>query len=156
MVDADALNLISEHETLKKYLKGKIITPHFAEMARLLGKEIGEISGNTKATCAEFAKKHGCICVLKDHNTVVSDGSAVYINESGNSAMAKAGSGDLLAGVVGALVARRDAPLSPLDAAALGVYIHGLAGDAARDRLGEFSVLARDIADSIPCIMKNI
>ena len=106
--------------------------------------------------CVEFAKKHGCICVLKDHNTVVSDGSAVYINESGNSAMAKAGSGDLLAGVIGALVARRDAPLSPLDAAALGVYIHGLAGDAARDRLGEFSVLARDIADSIPCIMKNI
>ena len=156
VVDADALNLISEHETLKKHLKGKIITPHFAEMARLIGKEIGEISGNTKQTCVEFAKKHGCICVLKDHNTVVSDGSAVYINESGNSAMAKAGSGDLLAGVVGALVARRDAPLSPLDAAALGVYIHGLAGDAARDKLGEFSVLARDIADSIPCVMKNI
>lgn len=156
VVDADALNLISEHQSLKKYLQGKIITPHFAEMARLLGKEISEISGNTEATCVEFAKRHGCVCVLKDHNTVVSDGSAVYINESGNSAMAKAGSGDLLAGIIGALVARRDAPLSTFDAAANGVYIHGLAGDAARDRLGEFSVLARDIADSISCVMKNI
>ena len=156
VVDADALNLISEHPVLKKYLSGKIITPHFAEMARLMGKEIPEISDNTKAICAEFAAEYGCICVLKDHNTVVSDGSSVYTNNSGNSAMAKAGSGDLLAGVIGALSARRDAPLSSLDAATLGVYIHGLAGDAARDRFGEFSVLARDVADSICEVMRSL
>ena len=156
VVDADALNLISESPTLKKYLSGRIITPHFAEMARLCDKEISEISADTKKVCAEFAKKYGCICVLKDHRTTVSDGTSVYINNSGNSAMAKAGSGDLLAGVIGALVARRDAPLAPLDAATLGVYIHGLAGDSAKDKFGEFSVLARDIADSISEVMRDI
>lgn len=156
VVDADALNLISEHQTLKKYLSGKIITPHFAEMARLAEKDIAEISARTKDVCVEFASKYNCVCVLKDHNTVVSDGGSVYINNSGCSAMAKAGSGDLLAGVIGALCARRDAPLSMLDAASLGVYIHGLAGENARDRLGEFSVLARDISDSICEVMRSL
>ncbi len=156
VIDADALNLISEHQTLKKYLSGRIITPHFAEMARLAEKDISEISARTRDVCVEFASKYNCVCVLKDHNTVVSDGISVYTNKSGCSAMAKAGSGDLLAGVIGALLARRDAPLSALDAASLGVYIHGLAGEKASDRLGEFSVLARDVADSICEVMRSL
>ncbi len=156
VVDADALNLISEHPCLMKYLNNKIATPHFAEMARLSGKDISEISERTRRTALEFAKKNGCICVLKDRDTIVSDGESVYLNNSGNSGLAKAGSGDLLAGIIGALLARRDAPLSSFDAATLGVYIHGLAGDVAKERHGEFSMLATDTANAISEVLKNI
>lgn len=157
IVDADALNIISEHPSLKKYLRGRIITPHFAEASRLKCTDIWKISENPKKICAELAQELGCVCVLKDHNTLVSDGNnKLYVNKSGNSGMAKAGSGDLLAGVIGALAARRDAPLSNLDAAALGVYIHGLAGDISAEQLGKFSILATDIANAIPNVMKNI
>ena len=157
VVDADALNLISEHPVLKKYLSGKVITPHFAEMARLLGKKVSEIEVSPKKVCAEFAAETGAVCVLKGRNTVVSDGSErIYVNNSGNSALAKAGSGDLLSGMIAALAARRDAPLPLLDSSTLGVYIHGLAGELAAKKYGEFSPVARDVADSISEIMKSI
>lgn len=157
VIDADALNLISEHPELKKLLKGNVITPHLAEMSRLCGKQVSEIAACVPSVCAEFAKQYGTVCVLKDHRTAVSDGGErIYINTSGNSAMAKAGSGDVLAGVIGALLARRDAPLTATDAATLGVYIHGLAGDIAADKLGSFSPLASDIANSISAVLRDI
>lgn len=150
VIDADALNLISEHPVLTKYLDGKIITPHIKEMSRLCNIEVDKILISPKEIAHSFAKAYGTICVLKDHNTVVSDGSErIYINKSGNSGMSTGGSGDVLAGIIGALLGERHLALSKFDAAALGVYIHGKAGDAAAEKHGECGVMARDIANNI-------
>lgn len=150
VIDADALNLISEQPALMKYTKGKIITPHPAEMSRLTGISIENILIDTKRAAYDMAKKYSLVCVLKDHNTVVSDGSDwIYVNKSGNSGMATGGAGDVLAGVIGALLAQKHLSLSPFDAATLGVYIHGLAGDRAAKALGEYSLMAKDIAENI-------
>lgn len=150
VIDADALNLISEHPFLLKYAKGQIITPHIGEMSRLTGLSIEDILNDTKNTAARFAAEHSLICVLKDHETAVSDGTErIYINKSGNSGMSTGGSGDVLAGIIGALCAQKHLGLSNFEAAALGVYIHGLAGDRTAEKLGEYAVMARDIADNI-------
>ena len=149
VIDADALNLISEHQKLKNMLSGRIITPHFAEMARLSGESIQYISDNTRAACVKFAKEHGCVCVLKDHNTVVSDGRSVYINKSGNPGMATAGMGDVLAGIIGALLARNGGQVSAVEATAAGAYLHGAAGDRAAALLGEYSLMASDVLSQI-------
>ncbi|MBO5415886.1 MAG: NAD(P)H-hydrate dehydratase [Clostridia bacterium] len=150
VIDADALNLISEHPFLLKYAKGHIVTPHAGEMSRLTGLSIEEILKDTARAAQEFAENNSLICVLKDHNTVVSDGTdKIYLNRSGNSGMATGGSGDVLAGVIASLLAQRHLSLSPLEAASFGVYIHGLAGDRAANTLGEYAVMARDIANNI-------
>ncbi len=150
VIDADALNLISEHPFLLKYAKGHIITPHMGEMSRLTGLSIDEILNDPKGVAQDFAKKHSLVCVLKDYNTVVSDGSErIYVNRSGNSGMATGGSGDVLAGVIASLLAQKHLALSSRDAASLGVYIHGLAGDRAANMLGEYAVMATDIANNI-------
>ena len=150
VIDADALNLIAEHTVLTKYIEGKIITPHIKEMSRLCGLDADKILDNPKETAYAYAKAHGAICVLKDHQTVVSDGTErIYINKSGNSGMATGGSGDVLAGIIGALCAERHLSLSKFNAAALGVYIHGRAGDAAAEKLGEYRIMASDIANNI-------
>ena len=160
VVDADGLNLLSKNRSLLKYVSGGIITPHFLEMSRLSGISVDEISENVEQTAYNFAKKYDLICVLKDHNTVVSDGGEdIYINRRGNSGMATAGSGDVLAGVIGGLLAqasRREEKESLLTYAALGVYIHSVAGDIAASELGEYSVMAGDIIDSIPAVLKRI
>ena len=150
VIDADALNLISEHPVLTKYIGGKIITPHIKEMSRLCDLDIDKILESPKETAYSYAKAHGVICVLKDHHTVVSDGTErVYINKSGNSGMATGGSGDVLAGIIGALAAQSHLSLTKFNAAALGVYIHGRAGDAAAEKHGEYGVMASDIANNI-------
>ncbi|MBQ7384627.1 MAG: NAD(P)H-hydrate dehydratase [Clostridia bacterium] len=150
VIDADALNLIAEHPFLLKYAKGHIVTPHAGEMSRLTGLSIDEILNNTKSVAHQFAESNSLICVLKDHNTVVSDGTdKIYLNRSGNSGMATGGSGDVLAGVIASLLAQRHLSLSPFEAAAFGVYIHGLAGDRTAKSLGEYAVMATDIANNI-------
>lgn len=150
VIDADALNIISEHPLLLKYAKGHIITPHIGEMSRLTGLSIDEILSSPKEVAQDFAKKHSLVCLLKDHNTIVSDGTErIYVNKSGNSGMATGGSGDVLAGIIASLLAQKHLALSPLGAATLGAYIHGLAGDRAASSLGEYAVMASDIANSI-------
>ena len=150
IIDADALNLIAEHPILTKYIDGKIITPHIKEMSRLCKLDVDNILEAPQETAYNYAKAHGAICVLKDHNTVVSDGGErLYVNKSGNSSMATGGSGDVLAGIIGALCAQSHLSLSKFNAAALGVYIHGRAGDAAAKKLGEYGVMASDIANNI-------
>src|SRR5207302_1108105 len=94
-----------------------------------------------------FAAEHGVVVVLKGHGTVVSDGRRVFVNPTGNPGMATAGSGDVLAGLVGALLAQG---LEPFAAAQLGVYLHGLGGDLARDALGEVGMTATDLLDFLP------
>ncbi len=158
VLDADALNLIARNPSLLKYTKGKILTPHPAEASRLTGKDISEITESIPTECRGLAKKYSLTCVLKDHNTAVSDGSErVYINTTGNSGMATAGSGDVLAGIIGGILSQnRDNALSSLQAASLGVYIHGLAGDTAALTVGEYSLIASDIVDALPRVLSSI
>ncbi len=158
VVDADALNIIARDDDLFSLLNGKIITPHPAEMSRLLGgADIEYLLDNAEKTAFDFANAHGCVCVLKTHETIVSDGSErVFRNNCGNSGMATGGSGDVLAGIIGGILAQmKNDPSADLTlAATLGVYIHALAGDCAAKRLGERSMMAGDIIDSLPEILK--
>ena len=157
VLDADALNLISKNPSLIKYACGKILTPHPVEMSRLINVSVEEILSDNIQICQSFAQKHSLVCVLKTHKTAVSDGSEkVYINTTGNSGMATGGSGDVLAGIIGGILAQaKNGDLSLLDSAALGVYIHGLAGDAAAAKLGEYSLIASDIIDALPTVTKR-
>ena len=149
VLDADALNVLADHPRLLGYLEGnRILTPHMGEMARLAGQPVGELKANALKAARGYASATGAVCVLKDASTAIADPSgAGYINTSGCSAMAKAGSGDVLAGVLGGMLLQG---LEGIEAAAYGVYLHGLAGEAAAARLGDQGVLARDIANAIP------
>ena len=157
VLDADALNLISKNPTLLKYAANKIITPHPMEMSRLCAQDVSDINADRESVCSDFAESHSLICVLKGHRTVVSDGKSVFINTSGNSGMATAGSGDVLAGIIGGILAQNtEGKLDMLQAASLGVYVHGLCGDAAAQKLGEYSVIASDIVANLPDVLKEI
>lgn len=162
VLDADALNVIARAPQLLPYARGKIITPHPLEFSRLTSLDVEAIEATESDrinTCRSFAAKHGLTCVLKGHRTVVSDGTEdIYINVSGNSGMATGGSGDVLAGIIGGILAQavKQAQVSELRLAALGVYIHGLCGDVAAERLGEYSVIASDIIDALPTVLKEI
>lgn len=150
VIDADALNLISEHKVLLKYAAGKIVTPHLKEMSRLTDMSVENIQIDIQKTALEFSTQHSLTCVLKSHRTAVCDrGERVYINTIGNSGMATGGSGDVLAGVIASLLAQKHLALSEFDAAALGVYLHAEAGDRAAETLGKSAVMASDIANSI-------
>ncbi len=157
VIDADAINLLAKNRSLLKYISGAVITPHFMEASRLLDRPIDELLNNTDRVSLEIAVQYGVVCVMKDHETAVSDGSdRIYINKSGNAGMATAGSGDVLAGIIGGLLAQRARSAintGLLDTAALGVYIHGLAGDAAAIRYGEYSLMASDITEAIPSVL---
>ena len=156
IADADALNLIAKNLALLNSVSAPlIITPHMMEMARLCHTDVSEIMANTVGFATSFAEKNSLICVLKDHESVVCDGSInspIYINKSGNSGMSTGGSGDVLTGIIAALIAQG---MPPFEATTLGVYIHGLAGDAASDELGEYSVMASDIIEHISTIIKD-
>lgn len=148
LLDADALNIIAR-DNRQELLKNCIITPHLGEMARLCRMKTDEIKEQLIETAETFAKKYCCICVLKDARSVVSDGNEVYLNVSGNSGMSTAGSGDVLTGIIAGMLA---GGMDLFEGAVLGTYIHGLAGDSAKEQLGERFMKADDIADSI----KNI
>ena len=160
VIDADAINLLARNRSLLKYTKGAVMTPHFGEAARLLERPIEELLPRTCEIAREIAQRYGAVCVMKDHESAVSDGeSRVYVNKSGNSGMATGGSGDVLAGILGGLLvqnAKAEIKLSPIEATALGVYIHGLAGDAAAAHLGEYSVMATDILEAIPSVLRAV
>ena len=152
VLDADALNLLSEDESLRGLLKdGMILTPHVGEMARLTGKTVQEIKAAPAETAAGVRDRYGVVCVLKDARTIVASENGIYVNTSGNCAMATGGSGDVLSGVIGGLLA---GGMDPAGAAEAGVYLHGAAGDAAAAKLGKHAVLASDIIAGIPDILK--
>lgn len=154
ILDADALNLAAAYKLpLSGYKNGLTVTPHPGEMARLCQKPISEITGDLPYFAGDFALKNHLTCVLKDAGTVVSNGREQYINVSGNSGMATGGSGDVLTGILAGLTAQG---MAPFDAARLGVYLHGCAGDAAARKTGKRSLLAGDIADSIGDILGGL
>ncbi len=158
ILDADALNLLARNPSLLKYTKGAILTPHPQEMARLCDLPVETVLAASEQIAQDFAERHGAVVVLKRHHTVVSDGTdALYRNQSGNSGMATGGSGDVLAGMLGGLWAQaRNGELSALEVACLGVYLHGLCGDAAAQKMGEYSVMASDLIDALPSILRHM
>lgn len=152
VIDADGLNLMANDDALwGKIHYPTVITPHIGEMARLCKKSIGEIAENNVEIAKAVAKEKGVVCVLKSHKTVVSDGDSVYVNTTGNPAMAKGGSGDVLAGILGGALAQKhiNESFDVSYIAACCVYLHGKAGDNAAEQMGEYKVLARDIANNI-------
>lgn len=153
LLDADALNIISENKSLlKKIPSGTVLTPHLGEFRRLAGKAKNDFE-NFKVL-RSFAKKHNVLVVLKGaHTCIATPGGEAYFNTTGNPGMAKGGSGDVLSGIIGGLLARG---LQPLHAAAAGVYIHGLAGDIAAEKFSHESMTATDIINALPEAFKQI
>jgi ADP-dependent NAD(P)H-hydrate dehydratase len=149
IIDADALNLlVGQTELLAALKRPAIITPHPGEFARLAGKTVAEVQANRVAMAAAMAAAaQTLVVVLKGSETVVTDGRRYYVNATGNPGMASGGTGDVLTGVIAALLAQK---LPPFEAAQLGVFIHGLAGDIARDHHGEVGMIAGDIVDALP------
>jgi NAD(P)H-hydrate epimerase len=148
ILDADALNaLAGQTETLADIRRPVVISPHPGEFARLTGRTIKEIQEEREMHAVALAQADHLVVVLKGANTVVTDGQRIYINQTGNPGMATGGSGDVLTGVIAALLGQK---LSAFEAAQLGVHVHGLAGDIARDQNGEIGLIAGDIVDSLP------
>lgn len=148
VVDADGINVLSAHRDL---LRGRklptILTPHDGEFARL-GGVIGE---DRMAAAAALAEELGCVVLLKGHETCITDGTDGYLNPTGNPGMAVGGSGDVLAGVITALLG---AGLPPLEAAACGAWLHGAAGDRCAAELGQYGMLPTDMLSALPRLMK--
>jgi ADP-dependent NAD(P)H-hydrate dehydratase len=152
VLDADGLNNLAWLGGVARLAGPLVITPHPGEAGRLLRafslnvKLSGE-PRSRQAAARALADHLGCIVVLKGNGTVVTDGKRLYVNETGNPGMASGGTGDVLTGVIAALVGQK---LSPYDAAVLGTYLHGLAGDIAADRLGQHSLMAGDMLGTLP------
>lgn len=149
VIDADALNCICNKPEILKNLKAPaIITPHPGEMARLLQSTPKTVNSSRENTAINFAKKFGVVTVLKGAGTIIaSPDGEVYINHTGNSGMATGGSGDVLSGIIGSLLAQG---ASPINAAAAGVFLHGTIGDLAAEKLDKISMLPTDMIDMIP------
>ena len=144
IIDADGLNILS---SLKLELPPKtIITPHPIEAARLLKESPEIILNDTEKAARILSQKYNCITVLKTHRTIVCENESIYINQHGNSALAKAGTGDVLAGIIAGLSAQG---MTPFEAAKLGAYLHSRSGEIASEELTEYSVMASDIPNYI-------
>lgn len=154
VLDADALNLISESAEkkalLQAYQEPKILTPHIGELARLCGLTVAEIKENVSEVAKQLAKEYHSVMVCKDARTIVSgEGEKLYLNLSGNDGMATAGSGDVLTGMIAALLAQSMERREAFRAACTGVYLHGWAGEAAKVNYTEYGVTASRIIENI-------
>jgi len=149
IIDADGLNNLSKIKDWPAKTKAKlVVTPHPGEMSRLwqgLFRDNPPVDRQTLAI--QFAQRTNSTVVLKGAGTIVADSGQVYVNTTGNPGMASAGSGDVLTGVITALAGQG---MSNFDAAVYGVYVHGLAGDIAAEKLGQVSLMATDIIDYLP------
>jgi len=154
ILDADALNTVAEYPYLTGfYTENIIITPHVGEMARLTGKTVAEILESRRETAESYRDTFGVNVVLKSDRTVtaLTDGS-IYLTLSGTPALAKAGTGDVLTGVIAGLIC---IGMEEGDAAAFGSFLHGLAGRKASAGLSVHGVLAREVADALPAVMRQ-
>jgi NAD(P)H-hydrate epimerase len=149
VIDADGLNVLAaQPELLSRLARPVVLTPHPGEFARLVGTGVAEVQANRIENAARLAARSDpLIVVLKGAGTVVTDGRRFYVNTTGNPGMATGGAGDVLTGVIAALIGQK---LPAFEAAQLGVYIHGLAGDIARDQSGIIGMIAGDIVDALP------
>jgi len=157
IIDADGINALAGHldkiKNQKSKIKNMILTPHPGEMARLLNKTKEQIQKKRKTIAMNFAKEYNTILVLKGYRTIVcSPEGKIYINKTGNPGMATAGSGDVLTGMIAALLGQG---LSPFDSAKYAVYLHGLAGDLAAKEKTQMGMIASDIIEKIPEAIKK-
>ena len=151
VVDADALNIISLQKNWPAFFQAHaVLTPHPGEMkrlARFLGRtDVPADQEGRIGLAIAAAKAFGQVIVLKGHRTVVSDGTRLYVNTTGDSTLSKAGSGDVLSGILGCLLGQK---MPPFDAACLAAHLHGKAGEIAGQRCGTRCALARDVIDAI-------
>ncbi len=154
VIDADGLNaLVGATELLNSCPADLVLTPHPGEMARLMGIKTDEVQNNRVEVAMEAAAKWNAVVVLKGARTVTAgpDGT-VYVNPTGNPGMATGGTGDVLTGIIAGLLGQG---LSPIEAAAAGVYFHGLAGDLAAEQKGLISLVAGDLLDFLPEATKS-
>lgn len=148
VLDADGLNAVMHRcECLQQHQAPLILTPHPGEFARLVGGDVATVQSFRQELAVCFALEHDVVLVLKGHKTIVTNGRRLYHNSTGNPGMATGGTGDVLTGLIAALLGQG---LEPFAAAQLGVYLHGLAGDLARDELGEVSLIATDVVNYLP------
>lgn len=149
VIDADGLNTLSKMDLdlVKNSACSVIVTPHPKELERLSGVSVQDILNDPVGTARDFAKKAGCVVLLKGPTTVITDGESVLLSSTGCPGMATAGSGDVLSGIITALCASH--PNEPLMCAAVGAYINGKAGEIAEEQFGEISMLASDTARAI-------
>ena len=156
IIDADGLNLLATITPSQPSpsREGVIITPHPLEASRLLACSLEQVLENLEESAKELSKKYNCVTVLKTHRTIVCDTDLnIYTNQYGNSALAKAGSGDVLAGIIVGLLAQG---MQAFEACKLGVYLHSRSGEIASETLTEYSVLANDLINYIPEAIKKI
>jgi len=154
ILDADALNAIAPFkDAFPRRAEPLILTPHPAEFGRLLGVPTREVIEKRLLLAVEFAAQTGVVLLLKGANTLVTDGKRLYRNTTGNAGMATGGSGDTLTGIIAALVGQG---MSEFDAAALGAWVHGRAGDLAAAKLGQTSLTATDIIEHLPAVFREL
>ena len=164
VLDADALNALARQSDWPEIISGRfplICTPHPGEMQRLLQKPISSDSSVRAQYAQELSAKTGGVSVLKGFHTVISDGRLVYENPTGGPALAKAGSGDTLGGIIAGLWAQSGTAegftqATALRSACAGVYLHGLCGDLAAKKLTDRCVLASDTADCLPLAFQHV
>jgi NAD(P)H-hydrate epimerase len=155
VVDADALNaLAAMADGPERVPPHAILTPHPGEMARLLGRTTAEIQAERLQAARDCAEKYGCVIVLKGAHSVIADlAGRAALSPFANPLLASAGSGDVLAGIIGGYLAQG---LTPFDAACAGVYVHGAAGESLREEYGESGLLAHELADRLPRIVREL
>lgn len=148
VLDADGITMMKAHKNvLRDRIGPTILTPHEGEFSRFVDLPICD----RREDAEKLAKELGCIVALKGHETVITDGYNGYINKTGNPGMAVGGSGDVLAGVITALIGQG---IPPLEAAAAGAWLHGAAGDICAKRLGQYGMLPSDMLGVLPRLMK--
>ena len=152
--DADGLNALAQQPDIMNRAAGpRILTPHPGEFGRLVAKDGPMSAGERRERAIDLAVRCNAVVVLKGHQTFITDGTRSEINTTGNAGMATGGTGDILTGVLVALLCQG---LAPFEAAQLGVYVHGLAGDMAAAELGQVSMIARDLLDFLPAAFKRL
>jgi NAD(P)H-hydrate epimerase len=165
VIDADALNALAGVRAFQRDFRvPAVLTPHpgeYARLARALGIDADPVDPASRAGAAEaLAQRVGCVVVLKGAGTVVSDGLSTWTNTTGNPALATAGTGDVLTGVIAGLVAQYasgpDGPLSLFDCARLGVFAHGMAADRWREAHADSGMLAADLLDRLPDVLASL
>jgi ADP-dependent NAD(P)H-hydrate dehydratase len=156
LIDADGLfalaSFLPKLSSLQR-VRPPICTPHPGEFAHLLNLTPNLVQAERKPLAVRFAAEHHVVVALKGHGTVVTDGQRVYVNHTGNSGMAKGGSGDVLTGLIAAFLAQG---MADLEATQLAVYVHGLAGDLAAGALGEYAMLPTDLLDYLPAAIRKL
>ncbi|MGA2192046.1 MAG: NAD(P)H-hydrate dehydratase, partial [Nitrospirota bacterium] len=155
LIDADGLNILSLDETPLKNVKAPVVlTPHPGEMGRLLGVLTREVQADRPKAALELAQEYGVTVVLKGARTLIAGPSGdFYVNPTGNPGMATAGTGDVLTGIIGSFMAQG---LSGMDAAKIGVYVHGMAGDIAAADKGQAGLVAGDLAGAVAYALKTL